>query len=548
MPSAARRRIYLISPRYKFSHYAAQRELCRLLGKHRISPPGALPLVAALTPPGWEVRIIDDENQPLVLEPRPDLVGITTLSATSERCTEIAAIYRALGIPVVFGGPWATFRTEEALQHADHVVVGEAEGAWQRLLGDLERGKAARIYRNDELPAFRTSPIPRWDLCDIEHTMTVAVETSRGCPFACQFCVVHKMFGRTMRFRDPDDVVREIRAAPIKRIFFVADNFAIDKEYARALVRKLMPLRISWVCQTSIQVADDPEFLREMAAAGCISVLIGFESLNKAALRGVRKTHNRIETFERAIRNVHAAGMHVLASFIVGFDEDTLETFSVIRDFVERNDLVFPMINSMSVAPGTAIYERMAQEGRIEVVEPAFRNGIFPCMHYFNFSQREMLDEFFATLFALFDWQSITRRAVRLFSRGEFSRPSTEQVSLAEKIRTSAVVLRRFALSRDPHKRALLGELLRLIRQGKLAPDKAIIFLLDMQAFSDFLADARSYLPEVRARVGRIDQGPWRARSRPGSVVVSVFEGCSGPGAEEAEAAGAEQASAPEPS
>jgi hypothetical protein len=220
--------------------------------------------------------------------------------------------------------------------------------------------------------------------------------------------------------------------------------------------------------------------------------------------------------------------MHVLASFIVGFDEDTVETFAVIREFVERNALAFPMMNAMSVAPGTAIYERMSAAGRIEVVEPAFRNGIFPCMHYNHLSQREMLDRFFETLFALFDWDAITGRALRLFGTGQFVRPSREHVPFGEKLSTSLVVLRKLLLDGDPRKRRLFSGLFDLVKQGKLAPDKAIVFLLDMLAFHDYLDAFREELPTIRARVDRIDKGRWSERTGGADgVLLSANDACS---------------------
>jgi radical SAM superfamily enzyme YgiQ (UPF0313 family) len=512
LPHHRRHRLYLINPRFKYKHYAAQHELSRLVGKKRMTIPVQLPLLAALTPSSWDVEIIDDETDELVYRPLPDLVGISTVSATMGRVCEIADSYRSRGARVVLGGVYATYRPEVCLEHADHVIVGEAEGAWQRFLADFEGGTARQIYKNEEPPAFKRSVVPRWDLIDVASTMTVSVETSRGCPFDCDFCVVNKMFGHKMRFREIDDVIREIEAAPINRVFFVADNFALRKRYARELVRRLEPLKITWICQTSIQVADDPQFLREMADAGCSAMLIGFESLNAAALTGVKKHHNHIEEFERAIAAVHAVGIHVLASFIVGFDEDTLETFDVIEEFVERNDLLFTMMNILSIAPGTALFERMAVAGRVNAVESAYRNGIFPCMDYNNFSQRELFDRFFEVTTRLFSWERLSERALRLFSRGSFHRTGPEDVPTSEKISVMASLTRRFLFSPNAAKRRLFIELMKMVRLGTVAPDKVALFLLNMEAFNQFFREAEVALPAVRARIDAVDRGPFRAR------------------------------------
>ena len=530
-----RYRLYLINPQFKYKHYAAQHELAQLIGKDRMTLPVQLPLLAALTPEHWEVRIIDDETDELVFDPMPDLVGLTTVGATMDRVNEIADLYRLRGAAVVMGGVYATYRPEKALEHADHLVLGEAEGAWQRLLHDFERGQAAQIYQNDQPPPFRRSPFPRWDLIDVDSTMTVSVETSRGCPFNCDFCVVNKMFGHKMRFREIDDVIAEIEAAPLKRIFFVADNFALRKSYARELVRRLKPLKTTWICQTSIHVADDLEFLEEMADAGCSAMLIGFESLNQAALKGAKKYHNHIEEFERAIARVHSVGIHVLASFIVGFDEDRPETFEVIEDFIERNDLVFTMMNVMSIAPGTALYDRMTEAGRVNAVEPAYRNGIFPCMDYNHFSQREILDTFFEVTTRLFDWERVSRRGLRLFGTGHFRNPGPEEVSTAEKLSTVVRLIRLFLLSSNPHKRRLFLDLFDLIRRGELAPDKLVLFLLNMEAFNRFFHDAEGYLDEVRERIARVDRGRWSERGGGEPMVSSSAASCVDPVLAEAE-------------
>lgn len=524
-----RYRLYLINPRFKFKHYAAQQELSQLIGKKRMTIPVQLPLLAALTPPDWDVRIIDDETDPLIFEPMPDLVGISAVSATMDRAIAIADAYRSRGARVVFGGVYATFRPEACLEHADHVIVGEAEGIWSSFLEDFSRGRARQIYQRSRPPSFKRSVIPRWDLIDIPSTMTISVETSRGCPFNCDFCVVNKMFGHKMRFREIDDVIHEIETSPIKRIFFVADNFALRKKYARELVRRLKPLKTTWICQTSIHVADDIEFLREMADSGCSAMLIGFESLNAAALTGVKKHHNHVEEFEQAIARVHSVGIHVLASFIVGFDEDRDETFDIIEDFIERNDLVFTMMNILSIAPGTALFERMQAAGRVNAVESAYRNGIFPCMDYYNFSQRELLDRFFEVTTRLFSWERLAERALRLFATGNFRHPGPEDVPTFEKVTVMARLSQRYLFSGNASKRRLFVELMKMVGDGTVAPDKVALFLLNMEAFSQFFERAERYLPDVRARIDKIDRGPFRVRDpeREAMVTQGVALGCN---------------------
>ncbi len=498
--------LYLINPKYRFKHYAAQQEISEFTGKRSMTVPLQLPLIAALTPDHYDIRIINDETEPPEALPLPDLVGITVISATSGRAFEIADFYRSKQIPVVFGGPLASFRTDECLAHADHVVVGEAEGAWQKLLADFERGETKSIYKNDDYAPFRTSPIPRWDLVDAKEMMSIGVETSRGCVFKCNFCVVNNMFGSKMRFREVDDVVAEIESLPVKRLFFVSDNFAVNKRYAKELVSRLKSLDITWICQTSIDIAKDDDLLEAMAEAGCISILIGFESLNDVSLQDIEKHHNRVADFERAIAKVHDHGIHVHASFIVGFDGDTTETFDYIYDFMTRNHLVYSMLNVLSAAPGTELFKKLTKEGRIHCVAPSYRNGIFPCMRYRNMSQSEMLDRFFATLEKLFSWEEIAARAVALFERGTFLRGGRASAPFTEKVAITLRLLRHFLFSRDKVKRQLFIRLFRLVRAEKLSMNDLVIFLLNMEGFHRFIVKSRTYLPEVRRAVAAVDE------------------------------------------
>ncbi len=497
--------LYLINPRYKYKHYATQQEVSELIGKERMTVPVQLPLIAALTPEHYDIKIIEDDTVDVTALPLPDLVGITTIAATSGRVYEIADYFRSKGVAVVLGGSYASFREAECLEHADHVVVGEAEGAWQSFLADFERGEARPVYKNEGQVPFKTSPIPRWDLVDHTRMMNVGVETSRGCAFKCNFCVVNKLFGRKMRYRDIDDVIAEIEAAPLKRIFFVADNFALKKSYARTLVKRLRDLKITWICQCSIEVARDEELLRDMAESGCIAILIGFESLNEMCLQNIQKHQNHVVDFEDAIGRIHGHGMHVLGSFIVGFDSDTKETFDYIYDFILRNNMVYSMFNVLSVAPGTELYEKMKADGRVHLVDASYRNGIFPCIRYENFTQREMLDALFGMLEKLFSWESIEARALRLFEQGSFRRGGNDKVPFTEKFSVSMMLLKRFAFTRHPVKRRMFFKLFKMARRKKLSMTDLVMFLINMEGYQLYLEKAEAYLPEVRRKVSEID-------------------------------------------
>jgi pyruvate-formate lyase-activating enzyme len=479
-------RLYLINPKYPHPHYAAMANVAELMGKKKMSPPHQLALLAALAPANYEVTIIDEDVGPLPFEPLPHLVGITALSVTSDRAIAIARAYRQRGVPVVLGGPFATCQREEARAGGDYLIIGEAENSWSTFLRDFAQGRAKEVYRSDAPCSLETSPPPRWDLIQADDYLSVTVETSRGCPFSCRFCLAHHLFGRRMRFRAVDDVIREIETAPLKHIFFVSDNFAFDRDYAWELVQRLRPLRRAWVCQTSLHIGDDEALLAAMAQAGCSHILVGFEALNDRSLAAAGKSHHRGRDYGQLVRRIHRQGMHVLASFLVGFDTDSLDAFDAIARFAQEHNIVYPLVNTLTVAPGTALYDEWRRQGRMTPFVPSFLNGMFPCAHYAQATQREMWQAYLTTVRRLYSWQRLHETAVPLFQSGQFARPGPDTMAWPNKARAMINVGRSYTLSRNPWKRRLFLELTRLVAQRRLAPDKMAIFLLHMEGFQRF--------------------------------------------------------------
>lgn len=357
--------LHLVSPKQKYVNYPAHTHMAAFFGKKRLMAPLALPVVAALTPAHYTIRIVDEELGPLPRE-RPDIVGITTLAATAKRAYQLADEYRRQGVTVVMGGPHATYQSEEALGHADAVVVGEAEGSWERCLADWEAGSLQRRYAASDYCDYRRHRPARWDLVDMGKVFQASVQTSRGCPYDCEFCTVTKMFGKRVRHREVDDVAAELAGLPTKYLMFVDDNFTINKGYARELVRAIKPFGLSWACMCSIDVARDGELLDMMAEAGCFNILIGFESLNPASLEETHKDQNHGgDIYAEAIAAIHARGIHVNASFVVGFDHDDLSEFGRILDFTRRHALPNVNLHLLGAAPGSETHRQLAAAGRI---------------------------------------------------------------------------------------------------------------------------------------------------------------------------------------
>jgi radical SAM superfamily enzyme YgiQ (UPF0313 family) len=505
--------LFLISPHQKFINYPAHVELAKMFGKKRLMIPLALPTVAALTPDHYDINIFDEDIEPLPVRKTPDIVGITTLAATVSRAYELADHYRAKGAKVVFGGPYASFMTEEALLHADSIVVGEAEGLWQECLKDFEKGDMKPVYETDEFTPYKSQKPPRWDLIKTRKIFQVAVQVSRGCPFNCDFCLVSKIFGRKMRYREIENVVEEIKASPSKYIFFVDDNLTINKKYAKELMKAIKPLGISWGCMSSIDVANDDELLGLMAEAGCFNILIGFESLNPASLNETNKLQNKAATiYEPAINKIHSQGIHINASFVVGFDNDTLLEFDNIFNFSMQTNLPSVNLHLLAAPPGSEIYKKYQKEGRLADCKPEFGSGHFPTLHYMNMSQIELFDHYMKTISRLYSSETIRIKAEKLFSGGAFIRKGVD-IPAYMKARLSWILFNEFVLTKDPERRKLFMLIFRLIRMKKIAIDKGFGFLLSMLSCYRQIADHKKHMDEYRKMVMEYTSEPWKTRS-----------------------------------
>ncbi|MBM3403983.1 MAG: radical SAM protein [Bacteroidetes bacterium] len=504
--------LYLISPRQRYINYPAHSELARMFGKRRFMIPLALPTVAALTPDHYHISIFDEDIQRLPLHETPDIVGITTLAATSTRAFELGDHYRKKGVKVVFGGPYASFMREDVQKHSDSIVVGEAEGKWEQCLADFEAGNLQPVYQSDQCCDYKSQKPPRWDLVKTDRIFQVGIQISRGCPFNCEFCLVTKIFGKKMRYRDIDNVIEEIRQSPTRYFFFVDDNLTMNKRFAKELMRRIIPLKISWGCMASIDVATDEELLDLMAEAGCFNILIGFESLNPESLEESHKKHNKAATiYEPAIQKIHARGIHINASFVVGFDHDKLSEFDNIYDFTLRNALPNVNLHLLAAPPGSALYERLKTEGRLLNCDPELGVGHFPTLHYKNMSQIDLFEGYMDTIEKLYSFDTVYQKAVKLFDSGHFHRKGSD-ISFFLKMRLSSIILKEFILTSNPEKRKLFKYILSLIRSGRISIDKGLGFLLTMLGYRRHIESHRKRMAEYRRIVG----GPYPPAPSPG--------------------------------
>ncbi len=334
-------------------------------------PPLGLGILASLTPDSWDVELIDENIAPFAYQDA-DLVGITAFTSAANRAYQIAATYRQNGVRVVMGGIHASMCSTEALRHVDSVVVGEAESVWPDVLADAEQKQLKKLYHGKWLDLVNLQP-PRRDLFDPEY-MFASVQTSRGCPFDCDFCSVTAYNGRRYRRRPTREVLDELESLPHELLFFVDDNVIgygaesrrMALELFQGMVERDMNKR--WLCQASINIADDPEVLEWAGRAGCRTVFLGLEAEDIDALTEVNKRLNMkrgASSYERTFDRIHKAGIAVLGAFIFGMDGDTPEKLRRRTDFMVNSSVDVMQITVMTPLPGTKLFHRLEQEGRL---------------------------------------------------------------------------------------------------------------------------------------------------------------------------------------
>jgi radical SAM superfamily enzyme YgiQ (UPF0313 family) len=325
-----------------------------------------LPTIAALTPKDWDVEILDARVKPVDYNARVDLVGITGFTSEMPSAYEIADDFRKKGIKVVMGGVHASAMPDEALHHADSVVVGEAELVWQKLLEDFKRGELKPKYKADRLCDMKNMALPCRDLLDRKmYAGFYTLQATRGCPFDCDYCAVTAFFGNEFRVRPVDEVINEIKGFGSKEFFFMDDNIVGRPRYAKELFEMLIPLKVIWGSQASITMAKDAELLRLYAKSGGKYAFIGFESLSQKNLEKMHKGWNSAENYREAIKKIHDAGINIVGSFVFGLDEDDPSVFKNTFDFIMETKMDAAQFHILTPLPGTVTYDTLEKEGRI---------------------------------------------------------------------------------------------------------------------------------------------------------------------------------------
>jgi len=329
-----------------------------------------LPLLAALTPPSHTMTIVDESFAPDDINQDVDLVGITVMTDIALRAYKIADIYRQKAVKVVMGGIHPTVLPDEALEHADAVVVGEAEGIWPRLVSDAASGQMQRLYRAGQMTDLKGLPKPRRDLLprityEGYTPIPIGVETSRGCPYDCEFCSIGQTMGRQYRVRPVQEVIAEIDSIDSPHLFFVDDALGLNRNVAKELFTEMIPLRRHWLGQGTVSLAEDLELLRLMRRSGCKGLLIGFESVQKGTQNEVKKIKNLRIDFYEAMRRFHGEGFGILGAFVFGSDYENKDVFEQTLEFILEGRLECIELRILTPYPGTQLYERLLREGRL---------------------------------------------------------------------------------------------------------------------------------------------------------------------------------------
>jgi len=414
--------LLLVNPRNPLVNITNQKNYWN---RYRVWKPLGLLVLAGLTPSEWEITVVDENvNAPDYLRmTRPDLVGITAFTSQAPRAYEVAAVFRGRGVPVVMGGIHATMRQEEAAKRVDVVVTGEAESVWAQVLNDAARGALQPLYVGGHEDMEKTPPA-RHDLLPTGYQLG-AIQTTRGCPLNCSFCSVSTFNGRAYRRRSIEDVVAEFKLIREKHVLVVDDNLigtrhdhiARAKDLFRAMIAADLGKR--WICQATINMADDEELLRLARRAGCVGVFIGFESVTDEGLIEVHKKYNiqRDHDFAASVSQIQRHGIGVAGSFIMGLDVDRPGIGVQIADTANRYGV--DVLNAMMLTPlpGTDLWKKMEEEGRIAAdrfpEDWKYYTLTLPVGRYRNFDVDGIMGEMDACTRKFYSLRGILRRVGR---------------------------------------------------------------------------------------------------------------------------------------
>ena len=378
--------------------------------------PLAPAVLAGLSPPEVKINFFDDRMEAINYDAPADLAAISVETYTAKRAYQIASEFRRRNVPVVMGGFHATLVPEEVSRYAEAIVIGEAEEVWPQVLADAAAGKLQRRYKGTGRPSLRNLRPDRSIFVGKKYLPIGLIEAGRGCHFKCEFCAIQSYFASTQTRRPADEIIEEIKRNPKKLFFFVDDNITSNMEEAKELFRALIPLKIRWVSQASINAAHDEEFLALIKASGCQGLLIGFETLNPDNLKKMSKNFNTMKGgYEKALENLRRHGIRLYVTFILGYDEDNGDTFRETLAFCQRHRFYMVAFNHLTPFPGTPLYERLKQEGRLTYenwwLHPDYKYGMVP-FEPRGMTAQQVQERCLEARGEFYSWKSIWKRSL----------------------------------------------------------------------------------------------------------------------------------------
>jgi radical SAM superfamily enzyme YgiQ (UPF0313 family) len=375
-------------------------------------------MLAALTPEGYEVRLVYETMENIPYDEPWDLVGLTGMGSGLVRAWQIADRFRSRGVQVVIGGVAASLGDpQQTLAHADALVVGEAEELWPLVLQDAQAGHLAPVYRMEQVPDLDHLPVPRYDLMNATRLgRWRPVQATRGCPHSCTYCSVNAFFHHRYRKRPVEAVVADIRAAKrngTRYITFMDDNIGVDWDYCARLWESLIPEQIIWMSQCSLKIADQPEMLALAHRSGCRMLSVGIESTSEESLATVDKSWNRPGHYLLAIDAMRRQGIDVSAEIIVGLDGDDMTVFQRTFDFLMKAAISVPRVHILTPVPGTPLFQDMEREGRLLSKDFSRYSGGQVVFRPRRINPDALQQAYWELYQKLFSWTAILHRVAR---------------------------------------------------------------------------------------------------------------------------------------
>jgi radical SAM superfamily enzyme YgiQ (UPF0313 family) len=423
--------IVIINPRFEPSYWGMEHAL-PILGKRANLPVAALPLLAALTPPGHNVTLFDENVEALNFDrlAQADLVCLTGMIVQRARMKEVLTELKERGAFTVVGGPWVSVQEDYFGDLADVIFVGEAEETWPRFLDAWSRGVHQRRYEQAAKTDMTTVPTPRFDLLKMRHYLFGSVQFSRGCPYQCEFCDIIVTFGRRPRLKTSAQIIAELEALRAQKIniaFIVDDNLIGNKKAVKILLRDVVKYQrdhrypFVFFTEASLDLAEDDELMRLLVDANIVSVFIGIESPNEKSLQETKKLQNvraTAGTIVERVRRVQDAGLEVWCGMILGFDNDDASIFDAQVRFLKEARISSAMIGMLSAIPKTPLHARLLREGRLDLDdEPAFGTNVIPR----NLNREELRDGYVRVMRELYHPDAYFDRLDDLMLNGRLS-------------------------------------------------------------------------------------------------------------------------------